>query len=272
MRARKRNIMVLVAILGLAVIVSFSGCQFMDQLKARDLLNKGVADFTAKRYEEAAARFQEAIELDPELKDAYLYLATTYRAEFVPFAQSPENLQKGQQAIDTFEKVLEMEPNNTNAIISIAGIHRDRNDPEEAKEWFHRLMEIPDTKADALYNIASINYNLVDDATGKDGENIENLTEEELAETEGLVNEAIESLKEALDIKPDHTDAMEYLNLFYREKAELAEDEEEKDRWETEADKLALQAVEVARQKKIEEERARRQIFEAEQGAEGEGE
>lgn len=268
MRAMKIGSTVLCVILVLAVLVSFSGCKFADQLKARDTLNKGVADYTSKRYDEAVAKFQEAIELDPELKDAYLYLATAYRAEFVPFAQSPENLQKGQQAIDTFQKVLEMEPTNTNAIISIAGIHRDRSEPDEAKEWFRKLMDNPDTKADALYNIASINYNLVDDATGKDGENIENLTEEELAETESLVNEAIESLKEALDLKPDHTDAMEYLNLFYREKAELAKDEEERDLWETEADKLALQAVEIARQKKIDEERARKQVFSAEEEGE----
>ena len=257
--------MILCGVLVLAILVSFSGCKFADQLKARDILNKGVADYTSKRYDDAVAKFQESIELDPELKDAYLYLATAYRAQFVPFAQSPENLQKGQQAIDTFQKVLELEPTNTNSIISIAGIHRDRSEPDIAKEWFRKLMDNPDTKADALYNIASINYNLVDDATGKDGENIENLTEEELAETEGLVDEAIESLKEALNLKPDHTDAMEYLNLFYREKAELAQDEEERDRWETEADKLALQAVEIARQKKIDEERARKQVFSAEE-------
>ena len=265
MRAIKITSTVLCLGLVLALIAGLSGCQFADQLKARDLLNKGVAEYTGKKYDEAAALFQESIELDPELKDAYLYLATTYRAQFVPFAQSPENLQKGQQAIDTFEKVLEMEPGNTNAIISIAGIHRDRSEPDLAKEWFRKLMDNVDTKADALYNIASINYNLVDDATGKDGENIENLTEEEVLETTGLVDEAINSLKEALEIKADHTDAMEYLNLFYREKAELAIDEEEKVLWEKEADKLALQAVEVARQKKIEEERARKQVFTAEE-------
>ncbi len=265
MRAMKIGSTVLCTLLVLTLLVSFSGCKFTNQLKARDILNQGVADFTSKKYDEAVAKFQESIELDPELKDAYLYLATAYRAQFVPFAQSPENLQKGQQAIDTFLKVLEFEPTNTNSIISIAGIHRDRNEPDEAKEWFRKLMDDPNTKADALYNIASINYNLVDDATGKDGENIENLSEEELADTEALVDEAIASLKEALNLKPDHTDAMEYLNLFYREKAELATTDEEKDQWETEADKLALQAVEIARQKKIDEEKARKQVFSAEE-------
>ena len=269
MRAMKIRSTILCAILVLALLVSFSGCKFADQLKARDILNNGVVDFTAKRYDEAAEKFQESIELDPELKDAYLYLATTYRSQFVPFARSPDNLQKGQQAVDTFLKVLEMEPSNTNAVISIAGIHRDRGEPDEAKEWFRKLMDNPETQADALYNIASINYNLVDDATGKDGENIENLSEEEIAETETLVDEAINSLRDALDLKPDHTDAMEYLNLFYREKAELAPDEEERDRWETEADKLALQAVAISRQKKIDEELARKKIFTGE-GNEGE--
>ena len=60
------------------------------------------------------------------------------------------------------------------------------------------------------------------------------------------------------------------LDLFYREKAELAQDEEEKSNWEKEADKLALKAVEVARQKKIDEERARKQVFSAEEEAEKE--
>ena len=265
MRAIKIGSMVLCLILVLVLIAGFSGCKFADQLKARENLNKGVADYTSKKYDDAVIKFQESIELDPELKDAYLYLATTYRAQFVPFAQSPENLQKGQQAIDTFQKVLELEPTNTTSIISIAGIHRDRSEPDLAKEWFRKLMDDPNTKADALYNIASINYNLVDDATGKAGENIENLAEEELAETNALVDEAINSLKEALDLKADYTDAMEYLNLFYREKGELAQDEEEKDLWEKEADKLALQAVEIARQKKIDAEKARKQIFSAEE-------
>jgi hypothetical protein len=63
---------------------------------------------------------------------------------------------------------------------------------------------------------------------------------------------------------------MEYLNLMYREKAELAPDEEERRRWEREADKLALEVLEEKRRQQQEAERARREIFKSIAGEGGE--
>ncbi len=94
---------------------------------------------------------------------------------------------------------------------------------------------------------------------------MQNLSEEELAEVTRVVDEGIEVLRQALQINPRFTNAMEYLNLLYREKAELARDEEERRRWVREADKLALQAVEMKRQLEREAEEARRRLFKAEE-------
>lgn len=254
------------------LLLSSASCGFLDKLRARDHLNSGVQAYTAKRYDEAVEEFRAAIENDPELLDAYLYLATTFRAQFVPLAVSPENLRKGQEAIATFEQVLELDPGNATAMANIADIYRNMNEPDRAKDWYRNLMEVQEDKSEALYGIASIDYNLADEKTGKDGENVENLTEEELAEVNRQVDEGIDSLRQALEIRPSYTDAMEYLNLLYREKAELAQDEEEQDRWVREADKLALQALEEKRRLQREEERKRREIFtgEAEKAEEGE--
>ena len=83
------------------------------------------------------------------------------------------------------------------------------------------------------------------------------------------VDEAIDSLKQALELREDYTDAMEYLNLAYREKAELAgEDEEARIQWLKEADKLALEAVRKRRQQQLDAERARRQVFTSEEESE----
>jgi tetratricopeptide (TPR) repeat protein len=239
----------------------------MRKLEARDHLNQGVQSYTAKKYDEATEEFRAAIELDPELTDAYLYLATTYRAQFVPLAVSPENLRRGQEAIATFERVLELAEANdvavTTAMANIADLYRNMNEPEQAKEWYRKLMDKMDDKAEALYGIATIDYNLANDKTGHDGENVENLTEEEIAEVNQAVDEAIDTLKQALEIRPEYTDAMEYLNLAYREKAELAQDEEERRNWEREADKLALEALEMKRKLQREAERARREVFSA---------
>jgi len=147
------------------------------------------------------------------------------------------------------------------------------SEPEKAKEWYRKLMEISEEKAQALYGIASIDYNLANDKTGSDGENVENLTEEELAEVNRVVEEGMDALRQALEIRPDYTDAMEYLNLLYREKGELATDDEERRRWQNEADRLALDALEMKRQLQREVERARRQMFiKAEEESKAEGE
>jgi tetratricopeptide (TPR) repeat protein len=233
----------------------------MDKLKAREHLNNGVKAYSAKRFDEAIEEFQKAIELDPELIDGLLYLATTYRAEFVPFVPTPENLRKGQEAIATFEKVIELDPNNYNAMANIADTYRNMSDPDNAKVWYRKIGQFEEHKAEALYGIGVIDYNLAEEKTGIDGENIVNLTEEELAEVNQLVEEAIESLKQSLEVKPNYTDAMEYLNLLYREKAEMAVDEEEKTNWLKEADRLALEALRLKREQQRAEEEARRKIF-----------
>jgi hypothetical protein len=58
---------------------------------------------------------------------------------------------------------------------------------------------------------------------------------------------------------------MQYLNLLYREKAKLTAEEEEKRTWEREADKLALQALELKRKQQDAEEEARRQLLAGEE-------
>jgi tetratricopeptide (TPR) repeat protein len=250
-----------VALLALGLGLSTAGCEFLNKLQARDHLNKGVQAYTAKKYDEAAEEFKTAVELDSELIDAYLYLATTFRAQFVPLSTNPDNLRKGQEAISTFEKVLEMDASNTTAMANIADIYRNMSEPEKSKDWYRRIMEVQEDKSEALYGIASIDYNLADAKTGKDGENVENLTEEERAEVNRIVEEGIGALKQALEIRPEYTDAMEYLNLLYREKAELAQDDEERRQWEREAMKLALDALEMKRKLQREAERARREVF-----------
>ncbi len=243
------------------LLLGVSGCQFYQKLQARDHLNKGVQAYTAKQYKEAAEHFKTAIDKDPELIDAYLYLATTLRAEFIPLVTTPDNLRRGMEAVRAFEEVLKLDPVNVNAMANIADLYRNMEKPDEAKEWYRKLMGLEAQKAQALYGIASIDYNLADAKTGKDGENVPNLTPEQRAEVAKLVDEGIETLKQALEINRRFTDAMEYLNLLYREKAELAETEEERDQWEREAMKLAVQALEEKRRLQREAEAARRQVF-----------
>jgi len=266
-----RKLLIVLSLILLAV--GGAGCQLMNKLEARDHLNKGVKSYGAKNYDKASEEFKAAIELDPTLIDAFLYLATTYRAEFVPLAQNEDNLRKGREAIATFEKVIELDPNNqlgraVNAMANIADLYRNMEQPDQAKEWYRKLMALQEDKSQALYGMATIDWKMVDGKTGKDGENVAALTPEEKGKLIAAVDEGINNLKEALKINPDYTDAMEYLNLMYRERAELALNDEEKRQWEREADKLALNALETKRKLQRQAEEARRRVFQGEGGTE----
>ena len=251
-------------VLGAALLLSgTAGCKALslyDKLKARNELNEGVKAYSSQRYGKAIERFSESIRLDPELLDAQLYLATTYRAQFVPGSQSLENLQMAKQAISSFEKVLEIDPQNTTSLASIAGIHNSMGDYQSAKEWYRKQMEADPTNPEPLYGVGTIDWQLSYDKTGMTGENVEYLTEEENAQVTQLIDEGVSALKEALEIRPSYTEAMQYLNLLYREKGKLATEEEEKQKWELEADKLALEALEMKRKQEEEAELARRTI------------
>src|SRR5581483_9676100 len=112
-----RKVVVVLAIAAMTVLAT--SCE---KLKARDQLNKGVQAYKNAQYPAAVERFKTAVELDPKFDTARLYLATAYMMQYIPGAESPENMQMAQAAQDQFMKVLEQNPKNELAIASIASL------------------------------------------------------------------------------------------------------------------------------------------------------
>ena len=98
---------VLTVLAVLLVLFSAVGCS---KLRARDQLNKGVQAYKNAKYEDAIEHFKNAVELDPSLINARLYLATAYAQQYIPGADSPENNRFAEQAIDVFKQVLALHP------------------------------------------------------------------------------------------------------------------------------------------------------------------
>lgn len=256
-----RRTVVLVAMLVLSLTAS--NCGWWDGLSARNELNKGVKAYTGKQYNEAIEHFELSIEKDPELTRSYLYLAIAYRAQYVPQGTSPENMEKANKAIATFEEVLQRDPSagdQATAMANLAGLYTGMGEFDKAREWYGRRMESEPDNPEPLYGIATIVWQISYDETGMTGESVEFLDEERRVEIDQLVSEGIENLKKALELDPEYVDAMQYLNLLYREKAKLEQDEEAQRDWEREADKLALQALELKREQEAEDAEARRSV------------
>src|SRR5215471_20748999 len=93
------------------------------KLQARDNLNKGVRAFRESHYENAVNFFKQAVELDPELTTAEIYLATAYAQQYVPGGRGEDNEKNAQMAIQTFENVMKRDQGNVNAIAGLASIY-----------------------------------------------------------------------------------------------------------------------------------------------------
>jgi tetratricopeptide (TPR) repeat protein len=260
MRVNKKNLtlFILLGIVVLMILVAIPlwGYGFITKLRARDKLNKGVVAFAAQKYDDAAKLFEESVALDPEFQTARMYLATAYSSMFVPGSPDPKSKEMAEKAIKTFEEMLETNPNNENAMISIASLYYQMDDSGESKKWCARILAVDPNNAEALYRIAVIDYNDSYKATGIQGENVEFLTADEKGKILNEIQEGLDSIDKALKIRPDYFDAMEYQNLLWREKAKFEKDKAAKAELIHQADLVAQKAL--AMRIKAQEEEARK--------------
>jgi tetratricopeptide (TPR) repeat protein len=261
------------AVVALLILVAgVSGC---NKLRARDLLNKGVAAFKEGQFDKSVEFFKEAKQLDPDLLNARLYLATAYASEYIPGAPSEENKRHGEEAIAEYKSVLEKIPDNLNSIDGLASILYqmagqpfDQKRFEESKTYHQKHIALKpqdpppyysigvidwaiayrgNTEMRADYNKAHINKQV------KDTDPLPPDVRTAYTQKYGsLVDDGIASLQQAIKINPDYDDAMTYLNLLYRRKADMVESTAERDALTKQADDL-LDKVKEIKQKRAEQ-------------------
>ena len=213
------------------MVLSISGC---NQLAARDQLNKGVEAYKSAHYEEAIGHFQRATQLDPNLPMAKTYLATALAQNVVPGLDTPDNMKNANQAIEIFKEVLGKDPNDVNSVKQIAGIYFSIKKLDDAKEWQKKVLQLSPSDAEAAYTIGVIDWTQAHENTLKalqpagindDGEgNVKapkKVMEPLAAQNKALVDEGLDYLNQAVKEKPNYDDAMAYLNLIYRRKADV---------------------------------------------------
>jgi tetratricopeptide (TPR) repeat protein len=217
----------------LTVLGSTTGCT---KLRARDQLVKGVQAFKAGHYEEAVNHFQNSIALDPNYESARLYLATAYSYQVVPNLDTPENLATAKKAMDGFNEVLAKNPNDLDALKQIASIQRNIKQFDQARATEQKIISLDPKDSEANYTIGVIDWTqayknavqilgeqnppLQDDGNGNVKMNKVTCAKMKAANTQ-LIDEAMQYLNRAVEINPNYDDAMSYLNLSYRRKADL---------------------------------------------------
>jgi tetratricopeptide (TPR) repeat protein len=213
------------------MVLAMSGC---NQLEARDQLNKGVDAYKAGHYDEAIEHFQKATELDPNLSMAKTYLGSALEQNVVPQLDTPDNVKTAMQAIGIFQEALNEKPNDVNSMKQIAGLYYEIKRVDDAKAWQLKVLAIDPKDPDAAYWIGMIDWTrahqnklnalqaagLNDD--GKGNVKAPKKVMEPLAqENAPLVAEGLKYLTMAVDNKSNYDQAMQMLNLIYRNKADV---------------------------------------------------
>jgi len=269
MQRNLQNRFLLVAVSLLAVVAA-AGC---DKLRARDKLNKGVQAFRGGQFDLAIEDFKQAKDLDPNLTNARLYLATAYASEYIPGAPSDENINMGKQAIAEFQDVLNGDPNNLTAIDGIGSLLYNMGaNPfnaktlEDSKQYHLKHIQIKPEDPEPYYWIAVIDWSLAYHGNSEMREEYNKTAKKTIREVDPmpsklaadyaqkygtLIDEGIDYAKKAMDRRPQYDDAMSYLNLLYRRKADTEASVEARDADNKEADDL-VHKIQVIRQQRME--------------------
>lgn len=275
MRATPNARISLIAAVGLlaAVAVLASGC---NKLKARDNLNKGVNSFRAGQYTAASDSFKEAIDLDPDLPSARLYLATAYMMQYTPGSEAPDNKRNADSALKEFQTALNSNLDTKNKLVamqSLASLYWNMKDYANADAWYRKVIMADPQNKDAYYALGMIAWTkfvtpwreaiaaqqLKPEDPGplkvappkgkKKGEPEPDLKADLKAKYWQSLTDGIDNEKKALQIDPDYENAMAYMNLLVRYRAILDDTREQYDADIKEADNWLQKSLETTKKK-----------------------
>ena len=188
---------------------------------------------------------RHAKDLDPNLTNARLYLATAYANQYIPGAPSDENIRMGQQAIQEFQAVLR--PGSQQSL----GDRWYRLDPLQHGRHSLRCQEArriedaitrstsrlkPDDP-EPYYWIGVIDWSLAYRGNKDMREEYNKTAKKPIKDTDPMPpalatavpaeiwrdrgRRASRTCRRRLSCRPDYDDAMAYLNLLYRQKADM---------------------------------------------------
>jgi tetratricopeptide (TPR) repeat protein len=221
-------------------------------------LGLGVQAYKQAKYDEAIQHFEKAVALDPAYVRARLYLATAYAQQYIPGADTPDNNAMGERAIEQYRTVIDLDsskPETTNAfnppqlfaatapdfpkletmnaVKGIAYLDLQMKRFDEARDWYRRATELDPEDTESYYSIGVIDWTqtyqprqeeraklgMRPEASlpAKDNKVCSMLREKNSAK----IQEGIDNLNKALQLRPDYDDAMAYMNLMYRERADV---------------------------------------------------
>jgi len=216
---------------------------------ARGWINKGAHEFKSARYQDAVESFQKAVDQNPTDTVARVYLATALMSQYIPGADTPDNLALARQAEEQFTRVLDVEPANTTALSSLAALSYQEAQAitdqqqkvrklDDAASWYEKLIAADPVNKEGYYSLGVIDWQKWYAAWSRARNDLGMRPEQPgpipnparqilKRDYSAIVENGLTNLQKALELDPKYSDAMAYVNLLIRERADLADTPEQ---------------------------------------------
>jgi len=232
---RKFSSATVVWVATVAVAVATAGCGQVNTLKARKAFKDANTLYQTQDYKQAAERYEEVVSLDPNVGDAYFYLANSYdnqfRAtkkgdaandamltkaienykkaseqatnpkikklalEYLVAAYGPDKLNDPSQSEPILQKMIEMEPKEPSNYFVLGKIYEDNGDYERAEQTYVKAKDMKPNAAEVYMTLAGF-YN-----------------------RQGAFDKTMDALKARATQEPNNPEAYYTIATFYWEKA-----------------------------------------------------
>jgi len=245
-----------------------------EQLLALLALNLGIAKFNDGTNDRAVHYLIQSKRLDPDLLNARLYLATVYAAQYVPDTPSEENISHAEAAVQEFRAALQIAPENLSAIDGLGSIlfqmgktPFDSAKLDESKSSFKKHIQIAPRDPEPYYWVGVVDWTSSYRTNRVLRDQLNNQAKQKaLSETDPLppeqrmtyakefgptIDEGIDCMRQATELRSNYDDAMAYLSLLYRRKADTVENPGERAQFLKMADDL-IDKVKDIKQKRAE--------------------
>ena len=233
----------LVAIMVLPLV----SCQYVDQLKAIKVIQDAHTQYQRADYEGAAALYEEVLANDPDLQDAYFYLANSYDNLFRPALRGEaENDRLLELAIDNYISSVDIQTNPAMRTLSmqylVAAYGPDKaNDPASSEPVLQQMIQMDPSNPDNYFALAKLyeDSGLYDEAEQVFLQVLDLRADDPAVylQLAGFYNRSeqfektIEALRQRSAIEPDNPEAFYTIATYYWEKAfrdfRLNDEEEE---------------------------------------------
>jgi tetratricopeptide (TPR) repeat protein len=252
----------------LLAVSLLTGC---DKIKSKQEIKKGNEFLKAAQYQSALAAYEEALRLDPGETKLHKHIGISYMGMYQPGSKHPKDLEFAQKAIDNLQRYVEAypddgkareylvsmylnterfddaiafyqneflkrNPKDSKAMNSLAMLYFKKGDFDNGVIWLKKRLEIEGNNPEVYYLIGvqawDRSYNFPDLDPALRGK---------------IVEDGLQSLNKAVELKPDYFEAVSYINLLYREKAKMETDPAKKQEYTDTANKYLQQALEMRR-------------------------